>query len=192
MSDRPAPSLDLQATVELARRASAGEPAALEALLTRVRPRLVRWAHGLVPRKVRSLAETEDLVQEALLSTVRNLAGLERPEAFVPYLRQAVRHRVLDLARRGARFLETDLPTNFDPPAREDSPADRLAAAELMDRYETALAALSERDRLAVIFRMEWSLPYRDLAIELGMPSADAARMVTARAVAALARTVAA
>lgn len=192
MNDRRPSSLGLLATAELARRASAGEPAALEALLTRVRPRLVRWAHGLVPRSARSLATTEDLVQEALLATLRHVGSLERPEAFVPYLRQTVRHRALDLARRGARFQETDLPASFDPPARDGSPADHLAAGELAERYESALAALPERDRLAVIFRMEWNLPYRDLAIELGMPSADAARMATTRAVAALAKAVAA
>jgi RNA polymerase sigma-70 factor (ECF subfamily) len=192
VSDRRVPSLDLLATVELARRASAGEPAALEALVTRVRPRLMRWARGLIPRGARSLAETEDIVQEALISTLRNLSGLERPEAFVPYLRQAVRHRIFDLARRGARFPETDLPANFEPADPEARPDERLAAAELTERYEVALATLPERDRLAVILRMEWSLPYRDLAIELGLPSADAARMTTTRAVAALARAVAA
>lgn len=192
MSDRPSASLDLLATVELARRASAGEPAALEALLARVRPRLVRWARGLVPRRVRSLAETEDVVQEVLVSSLRNLSGLERPEAFVPYLRQAVRHRVCDLARRGARLPETDLPTNFELAAPEVGADDRLAKAELTARYEAALAALPERDRLAVILRMEWSLPFRELAVELGLPTADAARMATTRAVAALARAVAA
>jgi DNA-directed RNA polymerase specialized sigma24 family protein len=46
-----------------------------------------------------------------------------------------------------------------------------------------ALQALTQEDYRAVVLRVEVGLGYQDVAIELGKPSADAARMAVKRAI---------
>jgi RNA polymerase sigma-70 factor (ECF subfamily) len=53
---------------------------------------------------------------------------------------------------------------------------------------ETALAKLSDDARAAVVARVELGLSYAEIATVLDKPSADAARMVVARALIRLAQ----
>jgi hypothetical protein len=53
-------------SLALLSRAKRGDAAALDALLERYRPRLLRWAHRRLPHWARDLAETDDLVQDTL------------------------------------------------------------------------------------------------------------------------------
>jgi DNA-directed RNA polymerase specialized sigma24 family protein len=60
----------------------------------------------------------------------------------------------------------------------------------LHDRYEAALAELSEQDRSMVVGRVEFGLPWRDIAELGGKPSEDAARMAVSRALVRLAHVM--
>jgi RNA polymerase sigma-70 factor (ECF subfamily) len=51
-----------------------------------------------------------------------------------------------------------------------------------MERYEEALGALDERQREAVILRIEFGYSHEEVAEALGAPSANAARMIVTRA----------
>ena len=53
---------------------------------------------------------------------------------------------------------------------------------ESLERYEAALKTLREVDREAIIARVELQQSYDEIAIALGKPSADAARMAVVRA----------
>src|SRR5690242_9499994 len=83
---------------ELAAAADAGDPGALAALLARIVPALRRWTHGRLPGWARSAADTSDLVQDAVLRTLRRLDAFEPQgrEALAAYLREAVRNRIVD------------------------------------------------------------------------------------------------
>jgi RNA polymerase sigma-70 factor (ECF subfamily) len=59
---------------------------------------------------------------------------------------------------------------------------------ETIERYERALAELNEEQRIAVVLRVEYAFSYEEIAKELQRPSANAARMVVARALARLAK----
>ena len=177
------------ASAELLRRAGAGDRAALEALLVRHRAPIERWARGRLPRWARDLLNTEDLVQEALLHTIRNLDAF-RPHhdgAVQAYLRQAVLHRIQDEVRRVRRHpLHVELSEG-----RADgnaSPLEEAVGTELLERYEGALARLAPEDREAIVGRVELNLPYDRLAFELGKPSPDAARVAVSRALVRLAK----
>ena len=78
--------------------AKAGNQGAIELLLQRCLPPLRRWARGRLPSYARDLAETQDLVQEAALRTLHNLANFEAHHqgALQAYLRQAVANRIRD------------------------------------------------------------------------------------------------
>src|SRR5262245_52890979 len=88
--------MDLESSFELIGKAQGGDAAALERLLARYRPRLQRWASGRLPRYARDMTDTDDLVQDALIGTVRNFQGFEmRGEwALQAYLRRAVLNRI--------------------------------------------------------------------------------------------------
>ena len=181
-------SPDLESTVSLVRRAREGQPGALDSLCRRFLPRLTRWASGRLPRYARDLLATDDLVQDALLQTVRHLGGLhsEREGAFQLYVRQVLLNRIRDQVRRP--HLMATLEPGHDRAGEEHSALEELVGRETLERYEAALARLSAEDREAVVARLEMAGTYVELAEALGKPSADAAPMAVGRALARLAR----
>jgi RNA polymerase sigma-70 factor (ECF subfamily) len=175
--------------VELIGRARAGDRAALNELFLRYVPPLRRWAGGRLPRWARDVVDTDDMIQETLLHTIRNLERFEprREGALLAYLRQALRRRVLDELRRAHRR-PAAVELGQDQRDRAASPLERAIGQEALERYERALLRLSEGDREAVLCRVELGLDYGRIAETLGKPSPDAARMAVSRALVRLAR----
>ena len=68
---------DAETSIDLIHRARAGDAAALNALVERYRPRLVRWAAGRLPPHARGMAETQDVVQETLVNAFRKIGTSE-------------------------------------------------------------------------------------------------------------------
>jgi len=181
--------MDLESSYELIRRAQLGDADALSRVLDRYLPRLRRWASGRLPQYARDLGDTNDLVQEAVIGTVRNLTRFDnRGEgALQAYLRQAVMNRIRSEVRRASRRPpQEELDPNLVAGGR--SPLERAIGQEAIDRYERALAALHEHDREAVIARIELGCSYEEVAQLVDKPSADAARVAVARALTKLAR----
>ena len=65
----------LSSTAALIERARAGDGQAQDALFARLYPPLRRWTRGRLPVWARDVADTDDLVQEALVRTFTHLAG---------------------------------------------------------------------------------------------------------------------
>src|SRR5688500_18953106 len=89
-------------TIRLLEQAREGDTAALDALFARYVGPLRRWASGRLPRWARDAADTQDLVQDTLLQTLKRIGDFEsrREGALQAYLRQAVMNRIKDLIRR--------------------------------------------------------------------------------------------
>src|SRR5258708_9836409 len=89
-------------TADLLQRARIGDAEALNELFGRYLPSLRRWARGRLPRWTRDLRDTEDVVQETLLQTLKHMDTFQpRHEgALQAYLRQALVNRVRDEVRR--------------------------------------------------------------------------------------------
>ena len=83
---------DTHSSFELLVRAQDGDEAARNELCARYLPRLRRWAHGRLPVWAREHLDTEDIVQDTLLRSVRQL----------DVVHPAARARVLCLCVRGA------------------------------------------------------------------------------------------
>jgi RNA polymerase sigma-70 factor (ECF subfamily) len=133
--------------------------------------------------------DTGDLVQEAAIAALRHLSALEirTDGALHAYLRQAVNNRIIDAYRRaGRRPAREELPE--DAAAADASPLEAAIGAEAVQRYEAALARLKDEERQTIVLRVELGYDYGELAAALGKPSADAARMAAARALARLAQ----
>lgn len=178
----------LDSTFELISRARAGDQAAIERLFARHLKPLQRWTSGRLPRWARDLADTDDLVQDALLQTFRNIEDFEprRVGALQAYLRQAVLNRLRDEMRRKARRpAATDLESLEDVAVR--SPLEEAIGRQAIEDYEEALGRLRPEEREAIIARVEVGYTYAELAEALGKPSADAARKTARRALMRLA-----
>jgi RNA polymerase sigma-70 factor (ECF subfamily) len=177
-----------ESTIELLQRVKQGDHGALEVLLERHLPRLRRWASGRLPRYVRDGSDTEDLVQETVIRTLRTIEAFEyrREGALQAYLRQALYNRIRDRIRQAGRRprLET---IDEEAPFEGESPLEQAIGHQTMERYEAALAALQPGDREAIVGRLELGYDYSELAAALAKPTSEAARKAVGRAVLRLA-----
>ena len=180
-----------QSTLALLKLAAEGDRDAADRLFARYSPALQRWARGRLPRWARDITDTNDLVQETLLQTFRNLGRFDyRGEgALHAYLREGVMNRIREQVRRHGRrpvreVLESDLQDDAA------SPLESAIGSEAVDRYEAALNTLTPEEKEAVIGRLELGLTHQEIAEALGKASSDAARMMVARAMVRLARAM--
>jgi RNA polymerase sigma-70 factor, ECF subfamily len=163
------------------------DDSALKSLLVRCLPRLRRLAHGRLPRWVRSIADTADIVHDVVVRSMRRLHAIERrdDEALAAYLSEAVRNRIRDEHRRMARWGTAPAPSADlrDPAA---SPFDLAARAEMETRYRDALARLTPLDQTLIVGHVELEYSHEQLGLMLGR-SRNAARMALQRAIRRLA-----
>jgi RNA polymerase sigma-70 factor (ECF subfamily) len=182
------PEVKADSSVDLLLKAQSGDDEALNRLLARYLPRLKRWASGRLPSGLRTMLDTGDLVQDAVINSLRHLNTLEiRTEgALQAYLRRAVNNRITDLYRRaGRRQTRGEMPEEIV--AAGTSPLEAAIGAEALENYERALASLNDAERQAIVLRVELGLNFEEMATQLGKPSADAARMAVTRAITRLA-----
>jgi len=150
---------------------------------------LQRWAHGRLPRHVRDMQETDDLVQVTLVKALGQLDHFESagPGAFLAYLRQALLNQVRDEIRRHARRPEhAEVDVELSDP---DAPAliEQIVGAERVRAYEQALAALPKRQQGLIVMRVEFGMSYPEIAAEVDS-TPDAVRVMVARAIVQLSK----
>ena len=177
----------LTSTLELLERFKQGDDDAVNLLVERSLPPLKRWARGRLPPWARGTADTQDLVQDAVVRALPRLKAFEarHPGALQAYLRQAITNHIRDEIRRvNTRPAAAELRDSH--PDTSPSPLEEALGREGVERYEAALKELRPADREAIIARIELQQSYEEVAIALGKPSADAARMAVTRAVKAL------
>ena len=174
---------DYESSVDLLARARSGEKEALERLCERYRPVLRRWAHGRLPQWARSFIDTDDMVQDTLMQTVRRIEAFEprHDGALQAYLREAVQNKLRDEIRRHRREPGR---APLDSGAADDapSPLEQTLGSQNLERYEAALARVSPEDKELIVLRIEMGMSYDELAAAAGKPSANAARMGVMRA----------
>jgi|SRR4051812_4492336 len=188
--ERPRP-LSSQATVQLLDDARRGNSDALELLFERYVPLLRRWARGRLPQWVRRGADTQDLVQDAVVQTLGRLDQFNATHegALQAYLRQSILNRIRDELRRAARQ-PTGAPLDESVPDRSASPLENAIGAEMVERYDTALQQLPEVERELLIARLEFGYSYEQIAEAVSRPSAEAARLAVRRALVHLAQVM--
>jgi RNA polymerase sigma-70 factor (ECF subfamily) len=174
--------------VDLLQRARLGDASAVNELFARYLPSLRRWARGRLPQWTRDLRDTDDVVQETLVQTLKQIDAFQpRHEgAFQAYLRQALVNRVRDEVRRVSRHGVTTA-IGDEHADGSASPLEQAIGQEALARYEAALARLRAEDRELIIARVELGQSYQHMATALGRASADAVRMAVSRALVRLA-----
>jgi RNA polymerase sigma-70 factor (ECF subfamily) len=183
---------DMASTLDLLERFKRGDEEAVNLLVERSIPPLRRWARSRLPPWARSLDDTQDLVQSALMRALPRLKEFEAQHAgaLQAYLRQIVANHIRDEIRKATRRPRDNdaLDAQVDP---RPSPLEQAVGREGFERYEAALARLRPIDREAIIARVELQQSYEEIAIALRKPNANAARVTVARALKHLVRAMA-
>ena len=149
-------------------------------------PQLKRFATRHLPPQLHGTITPDDLVQEVVLSGLRQLPRLElsHEQAFLSYLLTSIRHRIVDEVRKKRHqpaFVLDEGGGDWSDGGGV-SPLQRLITRESLRPYAQALASLSDRDRRLIVLRLVRGLSCADVAIRLGLPSDAAVRMAVKRA----------
>lgn len=165
----------------LMRRAQDGDAVAYAALLRECRP-LIR---AICARHCNSPEETEDAVQDTMLTIhmIRHTYDPARP--FGPWLAAIARRRAIDRGRGRARRLRHEAAFAIDPAMGQDRAASPDILAE--DRLRTALAGLPASQRAALCLTKLEEMTLIDASGRSGMTVA-ALKVATSRAMRTLRR----
>lgn len=169
--------------------AQRGDGAAYAELLAAVTPRIRR----IVARRrgFAGVAETEDLVQEVLLSLHAVRATYDSSRPFVPWLLAIVRHRLADGARRYARTIRREIDIDeIDVTFLEAEANEPIGALGDADALRAAVEALPDGQRQAIELLKLKELSLKEAA-EITGTSVGALKVATHRAMAALRQALA-
>ncbi|MBI3097517.1 MAG: sigma-70 family RNA polymerase sigma factor [Planctomycetes bacterium] len=154
---------------ELVRRSRAGDAEAFGALVARHEPGVRRVARSWTP----TAADADDLAQTAFLKAWQDLARLEDPSRFRPWIFRIVLNAARDSHRRSllrpfhaARAIE-----GADPPDGRD-PSRAAAAAETTAALEAAIAGLPEELREALSLHVGEGMRHAEIAEIAGVNEA--------------------
>lgn len=181
----------LDSTAELLAQARTGDAVAVDHLLRIYGPLLERWAHGRLPASARGLSDTMDLVQITLVRVLNKLETFEsrHPGAFLAYLRRSLMNNLRNEVRAASTRPRGEPPED-SLPASGPSPLEQTIGVRALEAYEAALDALTDDQRAAVTLRLEMGCRHEEIAVLLGKPSANAARMLVTRGLLRLAETI--
>ncbi|MCM0676698.1 RNA polymerase sigma factor [Micromonospora phytophila] len=148
----------------LARSASRGDAAALDALLVAVRPEVLRLCGRFLPNR----EDAEEACQDTLLALARGITRFEGRSSFHTWLHRLTANRARSTYRvlRRRRVLEAGgvpLPDRADPRRTSVVAGTRL---DLLDALDSVRPDLAE----AVTLRDVLGLSYREIAALLDLP----------------------
>jgi RNA polymerase sigma-70 factor, ECF subfamily len=139
-------SLRLREVVEAA---AEGNADAFESLYRALQP-LIR---SVIRAEVSNAAVVDDLVQDVFCVAWQKIGSLKDPARLRPWLLQVTRRIVIDHGRRSSRSPQApNDPSTVSIIDQSPGPELQLEAADLAQRIERAVSALSERD--ALLLRM--------------------------------------
>jgi RNA polymerase sigma-70 factor, ECF subfamily len=186
----------LEKTITAVRR---GDHAEFERLLTAYRPLLAEAIRKGMDARLRSVMESEDVMQDVMLAAYRGIGEAEFADdgAFRAWLQTLVRHRLVDLVRRhfktqrrvaGALSLDETVSPGTDGAHRGDfvaakgpGPTTIVSRRDSAEALEAVLARCRPKDRELIRLIAIERLPTREIAARLGKKP-EAVRKALARA----------
>src|SRR5262249_14804113 len=149
-------ALSLESTDTLLRGLGAGDSSCGEVLISRFLIPLRKWAHGRLPAHARDLLDTDDLVQDTLLRTLKHLKGFvpRADGSFLAYLRKTLLNQIKDQIRRAGRRPRTEALKDVYP-EEHPSPLEAAIGKEALARYDAAMLELTSFQQEAVMLRIE-------------------------------------
>lgn len=149
---------------ELAALAQAGDREAFGELLLRYAGPARRVARAVLGNPT----DADDAAQDGFLSALRHLGRYDPARPFGPWLLRIVANAAGDLRRR--RHVRETEPLPLTAAAREPGPAAAADRAAFREEFAAALAALPERQRMAVVLFDVEGYQHQEIAEILGVP----------------------
>ncbi|MFF5858773.1 RNA polymerase sigma factor [Streptomyces sp. NPDC012751] len=152
---------------DLARRAAGGDGAALDRLLTEIRPETVRHCARFLPCR----EDAEEAAQDVLLQVARHISGFEGRSRFGTWLYTVVanccRQKYRELKRRAA-----EQPAVIEPGHAVDPRTTSVIAGSRVDLLEALERLEREHPRLVapLVYRDICQLDYAEAAERAGLP----------------------
>jgi len=150
----------------LVRRARTGDRAAMEDLITALRPRVLRRCQKFLPYS----GDAEEAAQDALVAIATKLDSYDGRGPFLGWVTviasNCARSTYRTLRRRGEERATEVVPEQVDPRTTSVIAGSRLDLLEALDALEAAHPAVVE----AVVLRDLGTLPYDDIAARHGVP----------------------
>ncbi|SCG73564.1 RNA polymerase sigma factor [Micromonospora coxensis] len=153
---------------ELARAAARGEPGAVDALLTAVRPEVLRLCARLLPHR----EDAEEACQDALLALARGIGGFEGRSSFHTWLYRLTANRARSTYRglRRRWLVESGGAPLPDPPDPRRTSVVAGTRLDLLDALDSVRPELAE----ALTLRDVLGLTYREIAALADVPEGTA------------------
>jgi RNA polymerase sigma-70 factor (ECF subfamily) len=150
----------------LARRAAAGDRAALHVVVDRHAKDLFRLARGLCP----TVADAEEVVQETLIAVFRKIGTFDGRAALLTWMSRILIRRARKLGRQRSRRTTVSLDETLDLRRRgANLEATTTGQDSRLDLAE-ALPHLSPEYREVIVLRELKGMSYADIAATLGIP----------------------
>lgn len=152
---------------ELARRAATGDRPALDALLGRIQPMVLRHCHRLLPCR----QDAEEACQDALWQVARTITRFEGRSRFTTWLHVVAancsRQTYRSLKRRMPEQAKSSMPVDApDPRTTSVIAGSRLDLLDALERLEARRPELVA----PMVLRDICQLDYDDIATQLGVP----------------------
>jgi RNA polymerase sigma-70 factor (ECF subfamily) len=179
---------DSAETCSLLQQVEQGDARALDSLLARHRPELLRFVDCHLDPRLSARVDPSDVVQEAQMEVSRRMDDFlrRRPMPFHVWIRKTAYERLLQLRRTHLGAARRSVNREVAWPERSSlllarpllhaapSASQEAEARELADRVSRAVADLNEADREVLLMRHAQELPYEEIACLLDIEPAAA------------------
>lgn len=146
-----------------------GDPRAVEQLLARIQPLVLRYCRARVGTRERTLVSADDIAQEVCLAVVSALGRYQyEPGSFLAFVYGIAAHKVADARRRAVRSRSEVVPELPDTPALEDGPEQRAMNGEMIGHITQLLRRLPDRQREILVLRVAVGLSAEETAAAVG------------------------
>jgi RNA polymerase sigma-70 factor, ECF subfamily len=148
----------------LVMKAQQGDSAALQSLVRRWHPRLIRHAHKLTDRH----DVAADVVQEGWLAIVRGLSRLSDPATFRSWAYRIVHHKAIDWIRSQVRQKKANRDVGEQLTATVSSQS--VSQLDEMETLRNAIAKLSPEQQILLRMFYDDHMSVKEIAVVLDVP----------------------
>ena len=130
---------------------------------------------GMVAKMLGNASDAEDIAQQVFIRLWKSAPRYNPTAKFTTFLYTITRNLVFNESRRRSRKKEFSMDEREDdyhlqtPDSNNASPDEKMLHSELQTSVDRAIAALPEKQRLAVILRRYEELPYDEIGAILGL-----------------------
>jgi RNA polymerase sigma-70 factor (ECF subfamily) len=158
---------ETESDVALMLRVKEGDHEAFRALIERHQRSVI----NVIYRAIGDAWEAEDLAQRVFIQIYRSARRYQPTAKFTTWMFTITHNTILNERRRRARHAAESLEAmtgGAQLPARDQDPSREVSERELQERITSAIEALPEAQRTAVILCRFEGLAYEEIAVVLG------------------------